>query len=252
MSRGKPAPSQLDLSNGLLNSMDTYITADGTDARNYGIGDGIPECRKLLPNFWAFLQLSRLSWAGNSSLEHDCSTPGVPLPVRHRRGHPLALLQIPGHARQVPVSRARLRPPLQDLSGTGDRDDSGTANFGRSGHGDGRVACKEGSFNQGILVRASSFQSGRNLLQRPGGRTAGFYGNRCRRFPHLLDNCLQIHRIYERLGEHEYPGGLRKASPSRPGILFLSLHPRLHLEPDLLIASLKCSRDQAAYVRTDH
>lgn len=67
MSRGKPAPSQLDLSNGLLNSMDTYITADGTDARNYGIGDGIGECRKLFADLLG-LQPQQIIMGGNSSL----------------------------------------------------------------------------------------------------------------------------------------------------------------------------------------
>ena len=67
MSRGKPAPSQLDLSNGLLKTMDTYITADGTDARNYGIGDGIPECRKLFAELLG-LQPQQIIMGGNSSL----------------------------------------------------------------------------------------------------------------------------------------------------------------------------------------
>ena len=47
MSRGKPAPSQLDLSNGLLEKMDGYTSEDGTDIRNYGGPLGIPEARKL-------------------------------------------------------------------------------------------------------------------------------------------------------------------------------------------------------------
>ena len=67
MSRGKPAPSQLDLSNGLLKTMDTYITADGTDARNYGIGDGIPECKKLFADLLG-LQPQQIIMGGNSSL----------------------------------------------------------------------------------------------------------------------------------------------------------------------------------------
>ena len=67
MSRGKPAPSQLDLSNGLLKTMDTYITADGTDARNYGIGDGIPECRKLFADLLG-LQPQQIIMGVNSSL----------------------------------------------------------------------------------------------------------------------------------------------------------------------------------------
>lgn len=49
MSRGKPAPAQLDLSMGLLSiEPEKIITAeDGTDARNYGILAGLPETREL-------------------------------------------------------------------------------------------------------------------------------------------------------------------------------------------------------------
>ena len=36
MARGKPSPSQLDLSAPLLEKMESYILEDGTDARNYG------------------------------------------------------------------------------------------------------------------------------------------------------------------------------------------------------------------------
>jgi DNA-binding transcriptional MocR family regulator len=47
MSRGKPAPEQLDLSNALTEALHTYIAADGTDARNYGGTIGLPEARAL-------------------------------------------------------------------------------------------------------------------------------------------------------------------------------------------------------------
>ena len=47
MARGKPGSGQLDLSTGLLGAFPTYTLEDGTDARNYGILNGIPECRKL-------------------------------------------------------------------------------------------------------------------------------------------------------------------------------------------------------------
>jgi DNA-binding transcriptional MocR family regulator len=47
MSRGKPSPDVLDLSNGLLEAPASYICEDGTDARNYGTPTGIPECRRL-------------------------------------------------------------------------------------------------------------------------------------------------------------------------------------------------------------
>ena len=51
MSRGKPSPSQLDVSLGLmdaLNSNSVMKSEDGTDCRNYGVLDGIPEAKKLM------------------------------------------------------------------------------------------------------------------------------------------------------------------------------------------------------------
>lgn len=51
MSRGKPAPDQLELSLPLLDilSSDSNLYAeDGTDCRNYGVGFGIPEARALM------------------------------------------------------------------------------------------------------------------------------------------------------------------------------------------------------------
>ncbi|MBM3115853.1 aminotransferase class I/II-fold pyridoxal phosphate-dependent enzyme [Jeongeupia naejangsanensis] len=45
MSRGKPAPEQLDLSLPLLDALDGFKTADGTDTRNYG--GGVAEARAL-------------------------------------------------------------------------------------------------------------------------------------------------------------------------------------------------------------
>lgn len=46
MSRGKPAPEQLDLSLPMLEE-DAYIDADGVDARNYGQLEGTPEARRF-------------------------------------------------------------------------------------------------------------------------------------------------------------------------------------------------------------
>ena len=49
MSRGKPAPQQLELSNMLYDSIDkdNYKASDGLDCRNYGVLAGIKECREL-------------------------------------------------------------------------------------------------------------------------------------------------------------------------------------------------------------
>ncbi|MBO5873193.1 MAG: aminotransferase class I/II-fold pyridoxal phosphate-dependent enzyme [Clostridia bacterium] len=48
MSRGKPASNQLDLSDGLLDLVGrNYKSENGTDCRNYGGLDGLPEVKKL-------------------------------------------------------------------------------------------------------------------------------------------------------------------------------------------------------------
>ncbi|WP_017597555.1 aminotransferase class I/II-fold pyridoxal phosphate-dependent enzyme [Nocardiopsis lucentensis] len=74
LTRGKPAPEQLDLSEDLLSLPgDLHTAADGTDVRNYGGLRGLPELREI---FADVLQVpaGQLLAAGNSSLElmHDC------------------------------------------------------------------------------------------------------------------------------------------------------------------------------------
>ncbi len=74
MSRGKPCAEQLDLSNGLFDcvSADDFRAADGTDCRNYGGIEGLPEARVL---FGALLgaRPEQTIVGGNSSLAmiHD-------------------------------------------------------------------------------------------------------------------------------------------------------------------------------------
>jgi DNA-binding transcriptional MocR family regulator len=74
MSRGKPAPEQLDLSLGLLTALDAadYRSLAGLDCRNYGLLEGIPEARTLLAGLLD-LQADNVIVSGNSSLElmHD-------------------------------------------------------------------------------------------------------------------------------------------------------------------------------------
>ena len=49
MARGKPAPDQLKLSEAMLkDDLGDCLAADGTDCRNYGVLDGIPEAKELL------------------------------------------------------------------------------------------------------------------------------------------------------------------------------------------------------------
>ncbi|MFG2502104.1 aminotransferase class I/II-fold pyridoxal phosphate-dependent enzyme [Streptomyces sp. NPDC048441] len=74
LTRGKPAPEQLDLSEDLLSLPGgRHTSADGTDVRNYGGLQGLPELREI---FAEVLQVpaGQLLALGNSSLElmHDC------------------------------------------------------------------------------------------------------------------------------------------------------------------------------------
>ncbi|GAB3655631.1 aminotransferase class I/II-fold pyridoxal phosphate-dependent enzyme [Actinocorallia lasiicapitis] len=74
LTRGKPAPAQLDLSNAILAlpGEGVHKSADGTDLRNYGGLNGLPELRAL---FAEALQVpaGQLIALGNSSLSimHD-------------------------------------------------------------------------------------------------------------------------------------------------------------------------------------
>ncbi len=69
MSRGKPSPDVLDISNDLLSALDTYYTEDGTDVRNYGVVTGIPECKKLFSELLGISE-EKLVIGGNASLSH--------------------------------------------------------------------------------------------------------------------------------------------------------------------------------------
>ncbi|WAC57429.1 aminotransferase class I/II-fold pyridoxal phosphate-dependent enzyme [Gordonia sp. SL306] len=73
LTRGKPAPEQLDLSNELLALPGTeYRDAAGTDTRNYGGLAGLPELREIFGELLAVDPANLIAF-GNSSLElmHD-------------------------------------------------------------------------------------------------------------------------------------------------------------------------------------
>ncbi len=67
MSRGKPASSQMDLSNDLLTKPEPYYSENGLDVRNYGILDGIPECKRLFSELLD-IEMAQIIIGGNSSL----------------------------------------------------------------------------------------------------------------------------------------------------------------------------------------
>jgi len=69
MTRGKPSPEQLDLSDGILTVVETDQTTgeDGTDYRNYGGLTGIPEARRLFAEYMGVTP-AQVIIGGNSSL----------------------------------------------------------------------------------------------------------------------------------------------------------------------------------------
>ncbi len=76
MSRGKPSSAQLDVSNALLDTIDSheqYISSSGIDCRNYGNLEGIPEARKLMGDLME-VPAENVFVCGNASLNvmYDC------------------------------------------------------------------------------------------------------------------------------------------------------------------------------------
>ncbi|MGW0805366.1 aminotransferase class I/II-fold pyridoxal phosphate-dependent enzyme [Nonomuraea sp. NPDC002799] len=88
LTRGKPSPRQLDLSNDLLGLPASYRAADGTDGRNYGNLQGLAELREL---FAPLIQVpaDQIVVGGNASLTlmHDTIVHALlsPLPGAERR-----------------------------------------------------------------------------------------------------------------------------------------------------------------------
>ena len=80
MSRGKPAPDQLGLSEKLLSCIDykKYMENGGIDCRNYGGIDGLPEMKKIFADILG-VSSSNIIVGGNSSLNmmFDCISQGM-------------------------------------------------------------------------------------------------------------------------------------------------------------------------------
>ena len=76
MSRGKPSQEQLDISMGLMDVLSSdadLMSENGSDCRNYGVLDGIPEAKELLGDMME-VPADNLIIYGNSSLNvmYDC------------------------------------------------------------------------------------------------------------------------------------------------------------------------------------
>jgi len=69
LSRGKPSPDVLDLSNDLLGALDTYKSESGTDIRNYGVVTGLPEVKRMFSELLD-IPADNIIVGGNASLTH--------------------------------------------------------------------------------------------------------------------------------------------------------------------------------------
>ena len=110
MTRGKPCPEQLDLSNALLSGDGDYRAADGSDCRNYGGVDGLPEAKALFAEYLG-VSPDEVLIGGNSSLSlmHDavarCLLHGTAdgTPAWRTLDEPTFLCPVPGYDRHFSV-----------------------------------------------------------------------------------------------------------------------------------------------------
>jgi DNA-binding transcriptional MocR family regulator len=110
MTRGKPAPEQLDLANDLLGlpGPRDYFTDAGDDARNYGVVQGLPETRALFSTILG-APADRVVVCDNSSLAvmHDCIVwallKGVPGSVGPWSPAPTFICPVPGYDRHFAI-----------------------------------------------------------------------------------------------------------------------------------------------------
>lgn len=94
MSRGKPGSEQLDLSEGLLNTVltnDDCKALNGLDCRNYGVLDGIPEIKKIFAKILNVTE-SEIMVGGNSSLNMMFDTIATMMTANVNGGTPWAKL----------------------------------------------------------------------------------------------------------------------------------------------------------------
>ena len=188
MTRGKPCAEQLDLSNDLLTNLGPtdYKAADGTDARNYGGVDGLPEAKALFADFMEVSPKEVLIGDNSSlSLMHDAVARALSHGVPGGEGPwsssaPKFLCPAPGYDRHFTICQHfGVEMLVVDMTRRG------------SGHGSCRGARRDGREHQGYLAGAEVQQShGRHVL---GLRRAAAREHEDRRagFPGLLGQCLR-------------------------------------------------------------
>ncbi len=111
MSRGKPAPDQLNISSDILDVLNSKSNLIGSvDYRNYGILDGIPEAKKLFSELCGVRE-SQIVVMGNSSLNimYDMVQRGMQFGVggekpMNAQGKLKWLCPVPGYDRHFAVT----------------------------------------------------------------------------------------------------------------------------------------------------
>ena len=114
MARGKPCPGQVDLSMPMLDIFDSgsNLVINNIDYRNYGVLDGIPECKKMF-SYITGLKEENIIIYGNASLVIMASLAeksvlhgvngGLPF---YKQGHIKWLCPVPGYDRHFAICEA--------------------------------------------------------------------------------------------------------------------------------------------------
>ena len=110
MSRGKPGADQLDISDGMLKVFEDgdFKCESGIDVRNYGLLDGIPECKKLFADLLG-VKPENVIVGGNSSLSmmfdfvSQCMYNGAGFTPWAQQGKVKFLCPCPGYDRHFAI-----------------------------------------------------------------------------------------------------------------------------------------------------
>ena len=110
MSRGKPGSDQLDISDGMLDVLSdgNFKCENGFDVRNYGLLDGIPECKKLFADLLE-VKPENIIVGGNSSLSlmfdyvAQCMYMGAGFTPWSQQGNVKFLCPCPGYDRHFAI-----------------------------------------------------------------------------------------------------------------------------------------------------
>ncbi|MBR3588595.1 MAG: aminotransferase class I/II-fold pyridoxal phosphate-dependent enzyme [Clostridia bacterium] len=111
MSRGKPSPAQLDITMEMLDAVkfeDAFKAENGFDCRNYGILDGIEECKKLFADLLE-VDTKNIIIGGNSSLTMmfdyigQCMTHGAGDEPWLKQGNVKFICPAPGYDRHFGI-----------------------------------------------------------------------------------------------------------------------------------------------------